>query len=107
MKQILNLNSNHKIEDDYLLNDSHIEVLFTSNLLPEQYKKEKNLRELCRSRIDKLTFDKNEPVMLIYSGLTAVLLVCLQILNSEGYNVKVLFKDKDCSGYYSVKGGEY
>lgn len=101
-KQMLNLNSNHKVDYSFIEQDSVIEV-FTRNLSPDQYKNEEVLKKICCDKVKSLNLNKEEKVHLIYSGLAVVLTAFINALQSYGYKVIVMFEDKDNGGYYSLE----
>ena len=101
-KQVLNLNSNHKVDYSFIEQNSVIEV-FTRNLLPDQYKDEEVLKKICCDKVKNLNLNKEEKVYLIYSGLAVVLTAFINTLQHYGYKVIALFEDKDNGGYYSLE----
>lgn len=98
-RQVLNLNSNHKVDYSVIEKETVIEV-FTKNLSPDQYKDAEVLKKICCDKIKSLNLDDKE-VHVIYSGLAVVLMAFVDCLKYCGHtNVKVLFEDKDNGGYY-------
>ena len=106
LKYVLNLSSNHNISPSDIFDNNTVTNVFERNLSPFEYKKEENLRSLCREKI-MLLEDKcigfDEPIYIIYSGLAVILVAFISELIKEGYKPIVLFEDKDNGGYYKME----
>lgn len=113
-KYVLNINSNNNYNRDPFFGETKVTNVFDREFLRSEYKQDKVLKRICKDKVRELE-DKyidngnttaigfDEPVYIIFSGLTVVLIALIAELVREGYNPIVLFEDKDQGGYYKME----
>lgn len=111
VKYLLNINSNHLVDESFLTSRNLTDV-FKNNIISYYYKRERNLKELCRTKIRDLeetyiegspVIGFDEPIYVVYSGLAVVVMAFINELIKEGYKPIVLFEDRDYGGYYKME----